>query len=101
MLTFELISLWRTGDATNVNMNEFVAANPQALLNTNWLNFTMHFGLRGRQEHIQLLWGDQQLKTDSLGLEYVEFKERSTKTRQGNSRDVRAFQPKMYSTGKS
>lgn len=74
--------------------------NPKALLNTMWLNSTLHFGLRGRQEHTQMLWGDIELKSDTSGIEYLEFHERSTKTRQGSTRDVRAFNPKMYSTGK-
>lgn len=64
-----------------------------------WLNSTLHFGLRGRQEHIHMLWGDMELKEDESGTEYVEFHERATKTRQGSTRDVRSFAPKMYSTG--
>ena len=64
-----------------------------------WLNATVHFGLRGRQEHTQMLWGDMELKFDNSGVEYVEFNERATKTRQGTTRSARAFAPKMYSTG--
>jgi hypothetical protein len=64
-----------------------------------WLNMTMHFGLRGRDEHIQLLWGDVKLKKDSSGMDCLEFNVRSTKTRHGSSRDVRPFLPKMYATG--
>ena len=30
--------------------------NPEALLNTLWLNSTMHFGLRGCKEHGDVLW---------------------------------------------
>jgi hypothetical protein len=61
----------------------------------------MHFGLRGRQEHMQMLWGDLTLKRGSDGVEYIEFNERTTKTRQGSTRDTRAFQPKMFANGKS
>ena len=32
--------------------------NPEALLNTLWLNNTMHFGLRGCKEHRDICWGD-------------------------------------------
>lgn len=64
-----------------------------------WLNTTVHIGLRGRQEHVQMLWGDIELNTDNSGVQYLEFHERTTKTRQGVSRDTRAFSPKMYSTG--
>ena len=74
--------------------------NPQALINTMWLNLTLHFGLRGRQEHVNMLWGDMKLLEDVNGIQYVECNERSTKTRQGTSCDIRAFKPKMYATGK-
>jgi hypothetical protein len=73
--------------------------NPQSILNSMRLNTTMHFGLRGRQEHVQMLWGDIELITDDSGVQYLEFHERTTKTRQGVSRDIRAFAPKMHSTG--
>jgi len=66
-----------------------------------WLNTTLHFGLRGRQEHVVMLWGDMELKSDDHGLQYLEFHERATKTRQGSTRDVRAFPPKMYATGRT
>ena len=59
----------------------------------------MHFGLRGRQEHVQMLWGDIELIIDNSGQEYLQFHERATKTRQGSSRETRAFLPKMFATG--
>lgn len=55
----------------------------------------MHFGLRGRHEHEQMLWGDIDLKTDSTGTEYLEFNERATKTRNGTG-DIRLFLPRMF-----
>lgn len=59
----------------------------------------MHFGLRGHQEHVQLMWGDVQLETSANG-EFLEFNERTTKTRQGTTRNnVRPFHPKMFATG--
>jgi len=64
-----------------------------------WLNSTVHFGLRGRQEHVQMLWGDIELKTDTSVTQYLEFNEQTTKTRQGTTRDCRAFASKIYSTG--
>ena len=73
----------------------------KSLLNTNWLNLTMHFGMRGRQEHVQLLWGDILLKVDAEGTESLEFTERRTKTRQGASKEVRQYSPKMFATGKN
>jgi hypothetical protein len=73
--------------------------NPQALINTLWLNMNVQFGLTGRHEHLQMLWSDLQLNVDSAGREYLEFNERATKTRPGNSRDTRPFKPKMFATG--
>ena len=47
-------------------------------------------------------WGDVKLCKTEHGDEYLEFKERQTKTRTGaNSTDVRAFAPKMFSTNGS
>ena len=34
---------------------------PGALLNTLWLNSTLHFGLRGCKEHRDMCWGDVKL----------------------------------------
>ena len=59
----------------------------------------MHFGLRGRQEHTDMCWGDIELQTDAEGSEYLLFTERATKTRHGVSRLTRLFQPKMFATG--
>ncbi|XP_060580060.1 uncharacterized protein KIAA1958-like [Ruditapes philippinarum] len=43
---------------------------PQALIYTIWLNNTMHFGLRGRQEHSTMLWGDIELKNTADGTRF-------------------------------
>ena len=76
------------------------AENAKSLINSMWLNMTMHFGLRGRQEHTQMLWGDVALLVDDCGNEFLEFNERATKTRSGTSRNVRPFAPKMFATGR-
>jgi len=55
--------------------------NPEALLNTLWLNSTKHFGLRGCKQHRDMCWGDVKLKEKADGKEYLEFNERQTKTR--------------------
>lgn len=73
--------------------------NPEALLNSLWLNNTMHFGLRGCKEHRDMCWGDVKLKETADGKEYLEFNERQTKTRTGSDcRDIRAMPPKMFAT---
>ncbi|XP_033731021.1 uncharacterized protein KIAA1958 homolog [Pecten maximus] len=72
---------------------------PESLLNTVWLNNSLHFGLRGMQEHYNLKWGDVQLKSASDGTEYLELNERQTKTLTGeNLCDVRQVSPKMFAT---
>ena len=38
---------------------------PEALLNSVWMNHTLHFGLRGRQEHLELLLGENSLHSQS------------------------------------
>ena len=68
---------------------------PTALLNTVWFNNTKLFGFRGCDENRQLKWGDVTLKNDTEGTTYLEFNERSTKTRDGNSCD-RAYAPKIF-----
>jgi len=56
----------------------------------------MHLGLRGRQEHITMLWGDLELKKTSEGRQYLEYTERATKTRQKIGEDPRLFKPKLF-----
>ena len=59
--------------------------NPTALINTLWINNTIHFGIRGGgEEHRALCLGDFKVCfDDELSVEYVEFNERQTKTRTG------------------
>ena len=72
----------------------------EALLNTLWLNNTIHFGLRSCQEHRDLCWGDVKLCEDAKGNEYLEYTERQTKTRSGvETSNVRKVLPKMFLTG--
>ena len=67
-------------------------------MNTLWLNFTMAFGWRGRQEHCQLLWGDILLKKTANGQEYLTFQERLVKTRNGGKgKEQRMLYPKIFS----
>jgi hypothetical protein len=56
---------------------------PMALINTLWLNMTIHFGLRGVDEHRKLEWGDITMGTDHTGQNFIQFNERETKTRTG------------------
>ncbi len=56
---------------------------------------TLYLGLRGRDEHVKMLWGDLELKSGLDGEEFLEFTERTTKTRTGHS-DKRQYNPKMF-----
>ena len=45
----------------------------ESLLNTVWLNNTIHFGMRGCQEHRDLCWGDVKLCKDAQGNDYPNY----------------------------
>ena len=80
--------LWETG--------QFGISGGEQLQNFIWYSVTKGFGFRGVQESKSLKWGDVTLKTGETG-EFIEFNERTTKTRNGES-GHRAFQPKIFAT---
>ena len=59
-----------------------------------WYSFTVCMGMRGRDEHRKLRFGDITLTTDNCGKEYLVMKERDAKTRDGgdvnDNRDTKA-----------
>lgn len=72
---------------------------PKSLQNTLFFYFTSGFGFRGCNENKQLKWGDISLKESNEGIEYLEFQERLTKTRNGEEGStVRYFHPKIFAT---
>ncbi|CAC5415445.1 unnamed protein product [Mytilus coruscus] len=74
-----------------------IRTNGKSLIRTVWLNNSLHFGLRSREEHSTIRWGDLQMKSTTDGLQYLEHAERVTKTRTGAYvRETRAFQAKMF-----
>lgn len=78
---------------------QFGCHSPQALINTLWWLFTLHFGLRGRQEHHTMKVEDFTFRTDDRGTEYVTFAEGITKTRQSGLHEKhRLTIPKMFAT---
>ena len=65
-----------------------------------WWLLTQFFGLRGRQEHHAKKMEDFQLCKNDEGMEFVQFTEGPTKTRQGGLQSKnRDFQPRMFSVG--
>ncbi|XP_015769280.1 PREDICTED: uncharacterized protein KIAA1958-like [Acropora digitifera] len=65
-----------------------------------WWLLTQHFGLRGRQEHHNMKVDDFQLCKDDNGVDFVQFTEGHTKTRQGGLHTKHPdFQPQMFAVG--
>lgn len=93
-------SLTREEEEVLWEAEKFGTKTPDALICTLWWVLTQFFGLRGRQEHHGMKMEDFQLCTNDDGVEFVQFTEGPTKTRQGglNSRK-RDFQPRMFTVG--
>ena len=73
---------------------------PEALISSPWWLLTQFFGLRGRQEHHAMKMVDFQLCKNDEGMEFVQFTEGPTKTRQGELQSKnRDFQPRMFAVG--
>ena len=73
---------------------------PEALVNRMWWLHTQHFGLRGQQEHHDMKVDDFQLCKDDNGVEFAQFTEGQTKTRQGGLHTKhRDFQPRIIAVG--
>jgi hypothetical protein len=51
--------------------------------------------MRGRKEHVDMLFGDVKMMTTATGEQYLECNERFTKTRTGQG-DSKPFAPKMF-----
>ena len=76
---------------------QFGEKSPESIINTLWFFNSVHFGLRGSDEHRSMQWRDVKLNRDSSGVEFLEFTERQTKTRQGeNPKDILEVKPKMF-----
>ena len=74
---------------------------PRALQFTLFYHFCKGFGLRGRQDHRNMMFGDINIKSTADGTEYVELSERNSKTMDGSKRnDHRVVTPKIFSNGK-
>ena len=53
----------------------------ETLINKVWLMNSIHFGLRGSDDHHQMCCSDVKLLRDADGTEYLEYCERQTKTK--------------------
>ena len=81
--------MWQSG--------ELGSETGRTLQNTLFFYLTIGFGLRGCHESRQLQWGDVTLQRDSDGKEFLQFRERLTKTRKGDSDSgSRPFAPKIF-----
>ena len=59
---------------------------PRSLINTMWWLLTMHFGLRGQQEHHDMMVEGFSFEKVDDGVEFITFSEGPSKTRQGGLR---------------
>ncbi|XP_068671314.1 uncharacterized protein KIAA1958-like [Montipora foliosa] len=84
--------LWENGQLGNQT--------PRSLINTMWWLLTMHFGLRGQQEHHDMMVEDFSIEKDDDGVAFITFSEGPAKTRQGGLR-VKPWLAtrKMFTTG--
>ena len=69
---------------------------PEALLHGLWFVLTKQLGFRGSHEARQLKWGDFTWDRDDSEIHSIEWKERSSKTRDGVLTQSRAFAPKLF-----
>lgn len=67
-----------------------------------WLNNSLHFGLRGIQEHHKMCWSDVTLNKTADRVEFLKYNERQTKTpSNANVSDVKPLAPKMFAPNSS
>ena len=79
---------------------KFGSKTPEALIYSMWWLLTHFFGLRSYQEHHAMKMEEFQLCRNDEGMEFVQFTEGPTKTRQdGLQNKKRDFQPRMFSVG--
>ncbi len=71
------------------------SSSSEVLQNTVWFLLCLHMGMRGRDEHYKLRYGDIDVKCSSDGMKYVEFTEWDTKTRTGEWSRTCHFKPIM------
>ena len=70
---------------------------PFAILFTLWYHLTLLMGLRGRDEHRKIQFGDITVNKNALGVDFLQFKERTSKTRDGSVKDdSRETVPKIF-----
>ena len=95
--------IWRLKEGEEevlLKESKFGSTTPEALVNSMWWLLTQHFGLRGRQEHHDMKVDVFQLCKDDNGVEFVQFTEGQTKTRQGGLHSQhRDFQPRIFAVG--
>ena len=87
---YEEERLWTSG-ILDVN-----SSNPATLQNTMWFWNAKLLGLRGADEHRQMQWGDLTFETDVNNKPFLQFNERTTKTRTGQHKNIRPFQPTNF-----
>lgn len=87
-------------DELLIAAGELGDSSPRVLQTTLFYLFGKGFGLRGRDEHRSMQFGDVIIERTSSNQEYLLFQERNSKTMDGTKRDdFRPVRPKIFSTG--
>ena len=88
----EVAILWDSG--------QLGGETPRSLIQTLWWNNCLHFGMRSREEHHNILVQDFEIQFDDAGRKFLTFQEGLTKCRNGGLNfKPRLIFPKMYATG--
>lgn len=88
-----------TDESRLFSSHQLGSTTPRSLQFSIFYNFSKGFGLRGRDEHRHLCFGDIVVKSTSTGVEYLEMRERASKTMDGSKKDdFRPTTPKIFST---
>ena len=61
---------------------------PISIINFLWMHLMMQCGMRADTVHRKLKWGDVLLMRDSSGVEHLQVRERVTKTKKGDKKDI-------------
>ena len=74
---------------------------PMGIINILWTHMMLQCGFRGGKAHRRLRFGDVTLQKDSTGEEFLNVKERKTKTRTGEKKPKQIHVKKIYGNKKN
>ena len=90
----------QSDDSKLIEAGQLGDHSPKVLQTTLFYLFGKGFGLRGRDEHRKMNFGDVIIEQTNEGQEYLLFLERNSKSMDGTRRDdYRPVRPKLFETG--